>query len=62
MSRTKRQRYEAWRRRTLGGLKLGKKLVRMLMWTVVPAAIALHVSACMTEGEGEALFQWRGRR
>ncbi|KXZ43272.1 hypothetical protein GPECTOR_96g738 [Gonium pectorale] len=43
ISKTKRQRYEAWRRTTLGGLKLGRKIISALMWTIVPAVICLQV-------------------
>lgn len=43
ISKSKRQRYESWRRRALGGLKLGHKVARALMWTIVPAVVALQI-------------------
>ncbi|GLC34702.1 hypothetical protein PLESTB_001232400 [Pleodorina starrii] len=43
ISKTKRQRYEAWRRSTLGGLKLGRKIASALMWTIIPAVVCLQV-------------------
>ncbi|GLI64173.1 hypothetical protein VaNZ11_007364 [Volvox africanus] len=43
ISKTKRQRYEAWRRSTLGGLKLGRKITSALMWTIIPAIVCLQV-------------------
>jgi hypothetical protein len=44
ISQTKRARYEAWRRSTLGGFKLGRRLMGMFMWTLAPALLALYVS------------------
>lgn len=44
ISKTKRQRYEAWRRSTLGGLKLGRRIVSALMWTIIPAVVCLQAS------------------
>lgn len=41
--KSKRQRYEEWRRRTLGGAKIGRKLRRLVLWTVIPVAAAVHV-------------------
>ena len=43
ITRTKRQRYEDWRRRQLGGFRLGLKIRRMLMFTIVPAIVCLQV-------------------
>lgn len=36
-------RYEDWRRTTLGGLRFGKKLRNILLWTIVPALVTLEV-------------------
>ncbi|PNW75891.1 hypothetical protein CHLRE_12g556250v5 [Chlamydomonas reinhardtii] len=43
ISKTKRARYEAWRRTTLGGLKLGRRITGALMWTIIPAIVCLQV-------------------
>lgn len=43
ISKTKRQRYETWRRSTLGGLKLGRRVASALMWTIIPAIVCLQV-------------------
>uniref|UniRef100_A0A7S0N8F4 Septin-type G domain-containing protein n=1 Tax=Chlamydomonas leiostraca TaxID=1034604 RepID=A0A7S0N8F4_9CHLO len=43
INKSKRQRYEAWRRRTLGGVKAGRHLRRILMWTIIPAVAALQI-------------------
>lgn len=32
----KRLRYEGWRKRALGGPKLGKKIKGLVLWTVLP--------------------------
>ncbi len=45
ISKTKRQRYEAWRRSTLGGLKIGRKVASALLWTIIPAIVCLQVRA-----------------
>jgi hypothetical protein len=37
-------RYEDWRRRVLSGVKAGRRLRNMLLWTIIPAVVALHVS------------------
>ena len=44
ITKTKRQRYEDWRRTQLGGFKLGRKIRRVLMFTVVPAIVCLQAS------------------
>ncbi|KAG2430508.1 hypothetical protein HXX76_010031 [Chlamydomonas incerta] len=43
ISKTKRARYESWRRTTLGGLKLGRRITGALMWTIIPAIVCLQV-------------------
>lgn len=44
VNKDKRARYEAWRRRALSrNNSLGRRLRRMVMWTVVPAVIALNI-------------------
>ena len=43
VTKTKRQRYEDWRRTQLGGFRLGRKIRRMLMFTIVPAVVCLQV-------------------
>lgn len=51
INKTKRQRYETWRRQQLrGNFRLGRSLRRMFMFTIVPALICLHVS-CLRGGE-----------
>mmetsp|Transcript_9217 Transcript_9217/g.19716 ORF Transcript_9217/g.19716 Transcript_9217/m.19716 type:complete len:478 (-) Transcript_9217:817-2250(-) len=51
ITKDKRQRYESWRRSKLGGMKLGRKLRHIAMWTIVPALAALHI--------GRSGIQWR---
>jgi septin family protein len=43
INRTKRQRYEAWRRSQLTQLRMGQKLRRILLFTIVPAVLCLQV-------------------
>ena len=43
ITKTKRQRYEDWRRSQLGGFRLGRKIRRVLLLTVVPAVVCLQV-------------------
>ena len=58
ITKTKRQRYEDWRRAQLGGFKLGRKIRRVLMFTVVPALVCLQVgvSARVTKRIDNLLF------
>lgn len=44
INKNKRHRYEAWRRRALSGVKAGRKLRAILLSTIIPAVVALHVS------------------
>jgi hypothetical protein len=37
-------RYEDWRRRVLSGVRAGRRLRNMLLWTIIPALAALQVS------------------
>jgi septin family protein len=43
INRTKRQRYEAWRRSQLTQLRMGQKLRRILLFTIVPAVLCLQI-------------------
>lgn len=43
ISKTKRSRYETWRRKVLGGVRVVPKLQRFLALTVVPMAICLYL-------------------
>ncbi|KAL6763918.1 Septin-domain-containing protein [Haematococcus lacustris] len=43
INKTKRQRYEEWRRRALGGVKAGRRLRSILMWTIIPVLVALQI-------------------
>lgn len=61
ISKTKRARYEAWRRTTLGGLKLGRRITGALMWTIIPAIVCLQVGTCVRARESAAIgtTSWR---
>lgn len=43
INKSKRARYEIWRRRVLGSIKAGRKLRSILMWTIIPAAVCLQI-------------------
>ena len=43
VNKTKRQRYETWRRTQLGALKLGRKARKALLFTIVPALVCLQI-------------------
>lgn len=43
VNKTKRQRYESWRRATLGNSRSGRQLRRVLLWTIIPAVACLYI-------------------
>ncbi len=63
INKTKRTRYEAWRRRALSGVDFGRKIRRVIMSTIVPAAVCLYVSDADTHStlhKAPSTFRLRG--
>lgn len=43
INKSKRQRYETWRRRALGGINMGRRVRKLLMFTIIPALVCLQI-------------------
>ncbi|KAF5841669.1 septin-like protein [Dunaliella salina] len=43
VNKTKRQRYEGWRRKALNAARNGRRLRQTLLWTIIPALACLHI-------------------
>jgi len=43
VNKTKRQRYEGWRRQALNAARNGRRLRHVLLWTIIPALACLHI-------------------
>lgn len=68
INKSKRARYEAWRRRMLGGIKLGRKLRKLFISTLIPAVVCLQVrrvarwqecAVSMARAGRAAMNQWQ---